>query len=300
VRAAGLRQLARVALDPDGAVLQVENTNYCNFRCRYCATHSHDSNVTVARGHMSAADFAGLVARHPRALLVIIQGDGEPLMDPTLFDKIAAARAAGRVTQVISNGSLLTPAMIDRLAAEGPDLMLFSVDAAAPETVMRERRGMRYHDVRAAIRTLARARKRPMVLGLLSVVYGPFDADVERALLSFNDLGIDVLFYKQLNGAYAGRIRGYQAPRIDPIPRRTLRALNYVVSHQRIAAAPPCPALRWGFPYFLWDGTETACCVLNHPQYATAEFSRQRLLARWRARDLPIECHDCSFFAGYS
>src|SRR5207245_4447952 len=122
VRAAGVARLARLALDREGAVLQVENTSYCNFRCRYCATHSEDSTLTLPRGHMSAEKFAELVGRHPRAALVIIQGDGEPLMDPTLFEKIAVARAAGRVTQVISNGSLLTPPMIDRLALHGPDL----------------------------------------------------------------------------------------------------------------------------------------------------------------------------------
>src|SRR2546423_376624 len=75
---------ARLALARGGAVLQVETTSYCNFRCRYCATHSEDSTLTLARGHMSVEKFGELVARHPRAALVIIQGDGEPLMDPTL------------------------------------------------------------------------------------------------------------------------------------------------------------------------------------------------------------------------
>ena len=122
---------------------------------------------------------------------------------------------------------------------------------------MEGRAGMRFDKVIAGIRTLTAARaqaRRPMVIGLLSIVHGPFDAEVAEALRSFNSLGIDLLLYKQLNPSFENRIRGYQARPDDEIPASVLRELNYPISHQRIARISPCAQLAYGFPYYLWDG----------------------------------------------
>lgn len=302
-RAAGPRGLGRLAgRGLAGALLQVENTSFCNFRCRYCPTHSPDSTIEPRRGHMGVAAFRAILDANARASFVLIQGQGEPLLDPTLFEKIAAARARGLVTQVISNGSLLRDAMIGRLCEEGPDVFLASVDAASPARNEADRAGMRYGEVLRGLAALVRARdraRRRMVAGVLSIVPGRFCGEVERALRSFDALGIDVLLYKQLNASYENRIRGYRAPAIDGVPGRVLRALDYPVRHQRVATIRPCAQLRHDFPYYLSSGERTPCCVLNDARYAAPEFARARLLERWRARRMPAECERCSYFGGY-
>jgi hypothetical protein len=301
-RAAGPKQLARLALGAQGAVVQIENTNHCNFHCAYCPTHAPGAAGEVTRGHMTQETFARILDENPRALLAVIQGQGEPLMDPGVFAKIAAARARRLVTQVISNGSLLGPAMIERLRREGPDVFLVSLDARSPEENEQERAGMRFSRVLEGLRALIAARARaarPMAVGILSIVPGPFGAETERALRRYDALGVDVLFYKQLNGAYAERIRGYRAPPIDGVPLRVRASLSFPLSHQRIAAVRPCPQLAHDFPYYLWDGRRTACCVLNAPHHAAPEYARERLLARYAERRMPAACEACSYFAGY-
>jgi hypothetical protein len=301
-RAAGPRALARLARGLDGALVQVENTSHCNFRCRYCPTHSPDSTIPPRRAHMALETFRAILAAEARASLVLVQGQGEPLLDPGFFEKIAAARARGKATQVITNGSLLREPMIARLCREGPDVLLVSVDAASPAKNEADRAGMRYAEVARGLGALVRARDggpRRMVVGVLSIVAGPFDAAAERALRSFDALGIDVLLYKQLNASYEDRIRGYRAAPAGRVPRRVLRALGYPVRHQRIATIRPCAQLRHDFPYFLASGARTPCCVLNDERYAAPAFARPRLLAGWRAGRLPAECERCSYFGGY-
>jgi len=307
-RAPAPLRLARLLHRADGALLQVENTNTCNYRCTYCPTHSERSLFKVRKGHMTLDTFRAILDRHPRAALVVIQGQGEPLMDPGVFEKIAACRERRIATQIISNGSLLGEAMNERLRREGPDMLLFSVDCVSPERNMEERRGMKYHRVLAGIRALAAGRRaptrstrsmRPMVLGLLSIVHGPFDAEVEAALRSFNGIGLDIVYYKQLNASYDNRIGGYRAPAVDGIPASLRRALDFVVSHQRVARVRPCAQLAYDLPYYLWEGGRTPCCVLNDPRYSAPEFERDRLLERYRERRLPGECERCSFFGGY-
>jgi MoaA/NifB/PqqE/SkfB family radical SAM enzyme len=301
-QAVSTRRMIAALAQRNGALLQIENTSYCNYHCDYCPTHSKQSTIAkVARGHMSTDQFRRCLDDNPRATLVVIQGQGEPLMDPTLFEKIAMVRERGMLSQVISNGSLLDAATIARLTSEGPDILLFSVDCLSAERSQLARKGMRYLDVLRGITALTAARRgtRQPVVGLLSIVHGAYDAEVEDALLRFNALGIDVLLYKPLNRSFEGRIKGYRGSGIDPVPAHVRRQLNYVISHQRLTTIAPCAQLKYRFPYYLFDGTKTACCILNDRSYARPEYEPKTLLARYKERRSPPECERCSFFAGY-
>ena len=50
----------------------------------------------------------------------------------------------------------------------------------------------------------ARRARLPRIIGLLSVVHGRFTDETAEALRDFDRIGIDVLFYKQLNRAFEG------------------------------------------------------------------------------------------------
>ncbi len=285
-----------------GALLQVENTSYCNFKCSYCVTHSPKSLLPLRRGHMTMATYERLLDANPRARIVVLQGDGEPLLDPTVFDKLRVARDRGLSTQIVSNGSQLRarPGMIARLLEEGPDVFLVSLDAVGRRANETNRKGLDYGEVTAGLAELcARRERRPHLVGLLSVVHGPFTAETERALRDFDRIGIDILFYKQLNRAFEGRIEDYRGGEAEPVPVALRRSLSYPIRHQRISAIRPCPQLRFELPYYLWDGQETACCILNHERYAAPEYQHASLLSRWRKRKMPSECESCSYFAGY-
>jgi pyruvate-formate lyase-activating enzyme len=301
-RAVRVESVLRLAGGLEGALVQIENTNYCNYHCTYCPTHSPGSTLEVRRGHMSMATFEAILEANPKARLAVIQGQGEPLMDPTVFEKLAAARARGIATQIITNGSLLSEQMNRRLWKEGPELLLVSVDAVSAERNAAQRAGMKFEKVIEGIKALTSTRPpsgRAMVVGLLSIVHGPFDAETETALRSFNALGLDVVYYKQLNPSYENRIAGYRAPAIDAVPAPVRRALNYPLSHQRITPLSPCAQLHYDFPYYLWDGTRTPCCVLNDRRYSAPQFRPEQLRVRFAQRQMPTECEKCSFFAGY-
>jgi hypothetical protein len=135
-------------------------------------------------------------------------------------------------------------------------------------------------------------------VGLLSVMYGPYDDEAEAALLRYNSLDLDVCFYKALNGSYENRIRGYRgADDVWAPPARIQRDLNYWLEVERVVRNRPCAHLKWGFTYYLADGRSTPCCVLSHDRYAAPEWSRARLLERYQRGQMPEECLRCSNFA---
>lgn len=111
--------------------LEVELTNRCNARCVMCPREE-----LRALGTMSPACFDRLIAAtealRPRG--VILQGIGEPTLDPALDERLPRLRAAlGQEPLVlVTNGFNLTPARVGELLARGLDHVQWSFHSLRP------------------------------------------------------------------------------------------------------------------------------------------------------------------------
>src|SRR5688572_22444524 len=85
---------------------------------------------------------------------------GEPFLDRRLVEKVRYAKTRG-IAEVglISNGSLITPAIAQGLIDAGLDAINISVDASGKETFERTRVNLDYDGVIDNIRTLDRLRR---------------------------------------------------------------------------------------------------------------------------------------------
>ncbi|BBB90415.1 MAG TPA: radical SAM protein [Methylomusa anaerophila] len=109
----------------------IEPTRYCNFKCFYCLhTTRGDENGEFAKTgyQIKNMDFAMyekileqfmLFPEHPKRL--VFSGLGEPLMNPELPKMIGRARDSGMAQRldILTNASLLSPAISDQLIAAG-------------------------------------------------------------------------------------------------------------------------------------------------------------------------------------
>ncbi len=132
-------------------VLQIEPTDHCNLACRMCAPHAErwDTVHGVPKGYLDPALFRrvvdGLVAEDCRFDHVILQWLGDPSLHPALEELVAyaGARLRGRVgyLRFDTNALLLGPERMARLVAtrdpEVPLLVVFTLDAATPDTYAR-------------------------------------------------------------------------------------------------------------------------------------------------------------------
>ena len=87
--------------------LQVEVTAACNLRCRMCLVRYRPPFNRVT-GSMTAERFARLLDELPTVRRVTLQGLGEPLLAPDLFDMIRIARSRGVDVGFNTNATLLT------------------------------------------------------------------------------------------------------------------------------------------------------------------------------------------------
>jgi uncharacterized Fe-S cluster-containing radical SAM superfamily protein len=144
---------------PLPSTILIENTNGCNARCVMCPRET----LTRKRGFMEFGLFEkiiGEVSNARRTPVVHLHGFGEPLLDESLPERIALAKARGiKHTYLVTNASLLFPETSRKIVNAGLDTMKISFYGADEESYRATMKGL---DFKVALRNIgefARIRK---------------------------------------------------------------------------------------------------------------------------------------------
>ncbi len=104
--------------------MHVALTRACNLECEYCFQMRGNSEI------MPWNLFLQVLERAKRLGIAIISfTGGEPLLWPRLSEAIAACTKRNIITEITTNGSLLSCPRIDELANAGLDYMIVSIDS---------------------------------------------------------------------------------------------------------------------------------------------------------------------------
>lgn len=116
--------------------VRIETSTVCNYRCKFCP---HGTSFIRKKEIMSYNLFVYIVDKLPSYITdLTISGFGEAFLDPTLLDKIKYAKQKNLAVHILTNGSLLTKEIIDRLAElQIADLRisLHAIDSAVHKTI---------------------------------------------------------------------------------------------------------------------------------------------------------------------
>ncbi len=153
---------------PDGTVhpalrefpsrLFVETTTRCNLRCAMCVKQTKDSGVVD--GDLAPETFQALEPALPHAEALILNGIGEPLLNPHLEGFIRTARNLMPPEGWVgfqTNGLLLDEARALSLAEAGLDRICLSMDSVCPDTLRKIREGCEVWDLERALSALRKA-----------------------------------------------------------------------------------------------------------------------------------------------
>lgn len=130
----------------------IETTKFCNLRCRMCI--QFNDGTTVAGPHMPLEEFERIAwSVFPYVDRWQPSVSGEPTMSRGFEDMLAIAEQFGVKGDVFTNGTLLSEAMIERLA---PNLggLTISFDGATKATFESIREGAVFEDVVGKVRRL--------------------------------------------------------------------------------------------------------------------------------------------------
>jgi len=107
--------------------LQIETTDICNLKCRMCTRELIEGMNTKT---MPLDQFKEVV-EETAPYYVTLNGLGEPLLDKTIFEKLAFLHDRGIMTAMPTNGSYIRGEKLENLVRNLPDTITFSIDGAS-------------------------------------------------------------------------------------------------------------------------------------------------------------------------
>src|SRR4051794_14764784 len=141
--------------------LQVEPVGQCNLRCRMCPIpFRQDGPPYGPPAFMDFDTFTRLIDQFPDLDELQLQGLGEPMMHPRLFDMVACAVARGvKRVSTNSNMTLLNPDRAERCVASGLTELHVSIDGATAGTYEHIRVRAKFDRVVANVELLQATRR---------------------------------------------------------------------------------------------------------------------------------------------
>ena len=277
------------------AKVYIEPTNQCNLECRTCIRNIWDE----APGVMEEATFERIIqgiSRLDPVPTVFIGGFGEPLFHPGIVEMVAKAAATGANVELITNGTLLTPAVSRRLIKAGLNHLWVSLDGATPESFADVRLGAQLPQVLKNLAAFRDARSPGHLaeprIGIVFVAIHRNLADLPDLIHLGTRLGAtqflvsnvlphteemrDELLYSQslseityLPSVWVPHMDLAKLdlnPQTGKILLETLRSgINLSFSGQNLGGANDhCPFIESGATVIGWNGSASPCLPLSH------------------------------------
>jgi organic radical activating enzyme len=175
-------------LDRFPKYLQIETISGCNARCVMCSVESWTRTKAVMSDRLFGKIVDEVRGHSDWIERVIVQLDGEPLLDKRLENRIRAMKSAGmRKVSFATNGSLMTEARAASIIDAGVDSIDFSIDGATAETFEAIRIRLSFDTVRDnVLRFLElRDRMRPEIIVRVRMAIQPSNAQEFKSFVEF-------------------------------------------------------------------------------------------------------------------
>jgi radical SAM protein with 4Fe4S-binding SPASM domain len=141
--------------------VQIEPVGQCNLACRMCpVVHRGDGAPGKPPAFMEFATFCRLVEQFGQVRELHLQGLGEPMLHPRLFDMVRFAAGRGIEVSTNSNLTALSPRRAEECVTSGLKRLHVSIDAADPEAYAYIRVGSQLARVLRNLRWLNEAKAR--------------------------------------------------------------------------------------------------------------------------------------------
>jgi len=258
--------LARTPMEVPGLPPRVllDLATKCNLRCPMCPVWGSDDNNAIesVKGVMDL-EASRKVLDELMAVKPLIQPNmyGEPLLAPNLRERIADMKKRGMSIAMNTNGLTLREDLARFFVEQEVDAVMFSIDAATPETLKKIRGINKLAKIESAVFRMLSVRgdaEKPRIGVSYTIQDGnrhEVDAFVKRWVGIVDVVRMGIIFE---NGTF---------PDMETPPKRI-----------------PCPALYSTLPVHN-DGTVTICCLDGFKQTNMGNVFKDGVAAVWNGEE---------------
>ncbi|NLW25451.1 MAG: radical SAM protein [Clostridia bacterium] len=137
--------------------IQVEVSSVCNLKCKFCpTTYLNEKGENML---MSWETFQKLQSLFSKAKWVYLQGWGEPLLHPKIWEMVAMIKKEGARVGFTTNGTLLNEKAITNLIEYQVDLISTSIAGATSQTHEKLRCNSNFQNICNSIKSLVKKKK---------------------------------------------------------------------------------------------------------------------------------------------
>lgn len=266
--------------------LVIEITNACNLKCAMCPRNNMKRRVE----HMGKEIFERIIIEnHERLEFVSLNGYGEPLLHPNLFEYLEICRKYKVPTGISTNCTRLKGEMAEKLLTRGPDQLTLAIDGVEKESYEKVRVGAVFDNVLENVKRFLRMRegRKDHAFVILQCIYmTETKSQIHDFYGYFSDYKYDAIRIRQLT--HSGGSRTDE---------------NYKHSFS------PCYWI-WTEPMILSNGTVVPCCQDVNGELALGNIREKSLSELWergyivnlrrkhangQRASIPI-CKDCNMY----
>ncbi len=254
--------------------IDVEPIDTCNFACDHCQV-THWTRKTT---RLTTERFISILRQLPMLRQIKLQGMGEPLLNRHLIEMLEEGEMGGRSVSIVTNGSVYTENIAQRLSSLRGTTITISMDGATAETFEAIRVNGNFQKVVDNVADMVRRRGRSVWPGieLRSVVTLRNAHELPDLVRLAKRLGVDKLTAttlltdwgkEEMEGSIAAIDVSRGDPRVDQSIRESREVAAEVemplsVEHgQRYSKANRCP-WPWTASYIAANGDVVPCCQI--------------------------------------
>ena len=296
-------------------VAQIESTSECNLDCEMCIR----KKVGIPIGNMSFKNFKKVLRVLDTLLKIHISGQGEPFINPELFDMIDYANKKGIAVFFPTNGTLLTPSIIEKICKVDISEISISIDSTKKEKFEKIRKNADFDKVKLNIKNLVKELKRndkKTVVGIGSILFKDNVEELKDFIEFAEDVGVKKLGFQTLQTKenyienYGEDMKDQRVSELNSLNEKIFEAKKFAKEKDIMLIFDEeknegC-LWPWRSIYITWEGYVTPCCkILDYRRPFFGNILKDNFWDIWngplykrfrellRDRKAPFGCEGC-------
>jgi radical SAM protein with 4Fe4S-binding SPASM domain len=278
---------------------QIEPTSLCNLKCKMCIREKEN----VPLGEMSFENFKKIMENLGPLYKVGIAGQGELFLNKDIFKMIDYATKKGSLVHIVSNGTLLTKEIINKICESEIGEIDISLDSVHKKKYEKIRVGANFDEVCENIKNLAselKKKKKGTIVAISTVVFKDNMEEIPEFVKLAKELGVNKIAFQTLQAkenyfkAYDKEMKGQIVRGNEEELRKKIEEAKKIAKEKGMRLifdeikSPGC-LWPWRGIYVNWKGDVTVCCkVIDYKNPKLGNLLEEDFWKIWNSRNYQI------------